>query len=228
MDPESPSVEVEQPTTDSQPELAAPDGDSSEDNSSDAVSVEKKTGKYERSNQRIRELIREKNALAAQLAQAKGSAPAIPLDGVTPEGIDPEKYAASVEARARAGARDESARMANFTREMDRAIAAHPILKDNEVAQLQVSALINQGYSPMEAAEIYMEDRRSIEEEARSTKADRKEAGDAARKDAVVPAAGKAPKTTAFTEAQIAAMDNETYKKNQAEIKRQWAAGLIK
>jgi len=223
-------VEEEITSEDSSPEETTDLEESSLDTSSEATLKPDKSSR-DKANERIRDLIEQRNALAAQVSvlqnQGKREESAV-LDGVTDEGIDPQKYAASLLKRAQ----DQTAQLTNSQVAFQLSILEvqrDPVMK-SKVAQEHVSSLINHGFKPTEALEIYKDDLKTIEAEILERTKARKEATAATREGTTITASGKsstAPSGT-FTWQQVESMPIAEYKKNQAEIKRQAAAGLIK
>ena len=182
-----------------------------------------------RAQERITDLVRERNELRRELEAARASreAPARnqppQLDGVTDEGIDPARYAESLLRNART----EAQRAVAF--EVQHLEAMKDPAMKGEYAQLQVSSLIDRGYSPLEALDAYKEQMAEIEKETDRKRRERDEAGRFARDASGISPAGKASALPgSFTNAQIDAMSLDEYRQNEKEIKRQQAAGLIK
>ena len=226
--PENTDVEVDDTTVDSSLEGNDTDSDSSNDTPADAPLKADKSSK-DKANERIRDLIEQRNALAAQLQAAQGqrTQQEFQPDGVTDEGIDPKKFADSLMRQAALQANQTSTQQVQFQVEIME-VRKDPVMK-SRVAQEHVSSLINQGIKPTEALEIYKDDLKTIKAEALEEQKNRKEANAAAREGTTVPASGKsATPSGTFTWAQIESMPMDDYRKNQAEIKRQAAAGLIK
>ena len=223
-------VLVDDTTLDSSPEENTDTTDSSEDTSADAP-LKADKGTRDKANERIRDLVEQRNALAAQLqAVQQGQRPQYQppqFDGVTDEGIDPQKFAASLQAQTLQQTRDVTNAQVAFQLEIVE-VRKDPVMA-SQVAQEHVSSLINSGIKPTEALEIYKDDLKRIEAEVLAKSKTRKEANDATREGTTISSSGKssAPSGT-YTWAQIDSMPMDEYRKNQAEIKRQVAAGLIK
>ena len=227
--PEDIDVEVDDTAIDSSLEGNDTDSESSSDTSADAPLKADKSSK-DKANERIRDLVEQRNALAVQLQAFQGQRVATQepqYDGVTDEGIDPKKFADSIMKQATAQANQTSTQQVQFQIDIIE-VRKDPVMK-SRVAQEHVSSLINQGIRPTEALEIYKDDLKTIKTEALEEAKNRKEANAAAREGTTVPASGKSstPSGT-FTWAQIDSMPMDDYRKNQTEIKRQAAAGLIK
>lgn len=222
---------VDDTTEDSSPELNADDPDASDEDSSAEEPLKPAKGTPDKANERIRELIEQRNNLAAQLraAQSQGAPDKTDstFEGVTPEGIDPEKFAAGLEKRLAGNTAALANQQVLFQVQLVE-VRKDPVMK-SKVAQEHVSSLINQGFTPTDALEIYKDDLKTIEAEILEKNKVRKEATAASRQGTTLPSSGKtsAPSGT-FTWEQVDKMPMEEYAKNQAEIKRQAAAGLIK
>lgn len=226
----APDVEEEITSMDSSPEGNDAEESAGSSTSSDET-VKQDTTLSAKTTERIRDLIEQRNNSASELAAIKGTLttyqPTPQYDGVTPDGIDPEKFAQSLRQDL---ARQNQALTQN---QVQFQIAIMEVRKDpvmkSKVAQEHVSSLINQGIRPEEALEIYKDDLKTIEAELLAKNKTRKSATDATREGTSISSTGRssAPSGT-FTWSQIESMPIAEYKANQTEIKRQAQAGLIK
>lgn len=216
---------------DSSPDDNTDTSESSQDTPADAP-LKADKGTRDKANERIRDLVEQRNALAAQLqAVQQGQRPQVQqpqFDGVTDEGIDPQKFAASLQAQTLQQTRDVTQAQVAFQFEIME-VRKDPVLA-SKVAQEHISSLINQGIKPTEALEIYKDDLKRIEADVLARAKNRKEANEATREGTTISSSGKSSErnTGSYTWAQIDSMPMDEYRKNQAEIKRQVAAGLIK
>ena len=223
-------VEVEDTTGNSSLEENADNLDSSQDTSADApLKADKST--RDKANERIRDLIEQRNNLAAQLQQVQNNqgknTPRYEYEGVTSEGIDPEKFAASLQQNTLAQTKQITQNEVAFQVELME-VRKDPVMK-SLVAQEHVSSLINRSIRPLEALEIYKDDLKKIEAEFLERNKSRKEATSNTREGTTVISSGKTTTQSGlYTMAQVDAMPIAEYKKNVVEIKRQLAAGLLK
>jgi hypothetical protein len=222
-------VEVDDTTGDSSLEANDAGSESSSDTPADAPLKADRSSR-DKANERIRDLIEQRNALASQLQAAQSGRPQqeqTAMEGVTDEGIDPRTFADGLMKRAAAQTQTTTQQAVAFQLEvMD--VQKDPVMK-SRVAQEHVSSLINQGIRPAEALEIYKDDLKTIKAEALEEARNRKEANAAAREGTTVAPTGRTSTPSgSFTWTQIESMPMDDYRRNQAEIKRQAAAGLIK
>lgn len=212
------SVEVEETTGESQPEVnteeaEAPEAEaeeSSEETGNTAEAEPEAPKRTSRASERIRELVAQKKELEARLQKQTPQ-----LEGVDETGIDPERFAQSVERRATQTA-DEAARAAL---EYYKAETEFPLVKDNTMVRSRASVLVDEGYTPTQAAEIA-----TIEwnETTGNQSARRKEASAKMRQTTQIPSAGKAVQSSdTFTRAEIAKMSSSEYVKNASAIQAQ-------
>jgi len=219
------SVEVDETTEDSQPEAneeaesTSEDEDASEDITSEETEKPVEKPKTSRANERIRELVSQKKALESQLKEKAQ------LEGVSDDGIDPAKFGQSIMTNAS----NEARQAAQFEIEKLEAIKKYSFLENSQPAQLQVSRLINDGFSPLQAAELVSIEREQMMQEASENQKARAQAEVKLKKESQVDKAGRSAKSEGvFTMKQIEKMDVTTYRENIDEINRQLEAGLIK
>lgn len=219
------SVEVETTTEESQPEVnteeaEAPEsesevGESSEGTENTAEAEPEKPQKESRASERIRELIAQKKELEARLAKA----PETHIEGVDESGIDPNRFAESVLKQAEA----KSDQRYSYNRSIDEARQKFPEVAENELVGTRATALMSDGYTPIQAAEIATLEWRDQIDKAAKKSAQRQNAGDKMRQGASMSAAGKADKASSgrFTRSEIAAMTPAEYTKNARAIQTQ-------
>lgn len=218
------SVEVETTTEESQPEVQpeeteAPQEETQEQSSEgteNTAEVEPEAPKKEsRASERIRELIAQKKELEARLAKA----PETHIEGVDESGIDPNRFAESVLKQAEA----RSDRRYGYNRAIDEARQKFPEVAENELVGTRATALMSDGYTPVQAAEIATLEWRDQIDKAAKKSAQRQNAGEKMRQGASMSAAGKADKASSggFTRSEIAAMTPAEYTKNARAIQTQ-------
>lgn len=162
-----------------------------------------------RASERIRELVAQKKELEAQLKRRA------PLDGVDETGIDPERFAQSIEIR--------SSQATAETLEYYKAENEFPLVKDNTMVRSRAAVLVDDGYTPIQAAEIAtLEWNESIGNSAAES-AKRKNANAKMRQNTQIPSAGKSIKTSdsSFSRAEIDRMSPQDYVKNASAIQAQ-------
>jgi len=215
MEEES-SVEVEETTEESLPETNAEESEASEETSqeSDTPSEETiNTAEEEaekpksRASERIRELIAQKKALEAQVQRQE-------IEGVDETGIDPTRFAQSVEQRANQSA----ANIAQSTIDYYEAEREFPLVKDNNMVRSRAAVLVDDGYTYRQAAEIA-----TLEWNEATGDNKRRQASTNLRQTTQIPSAGKTKvqSSDTFTRAEIAKMSPQEYVKNQNAIQAQ-------
>lgn len=219
MDEET-SVSVEETTEVSQPETNAEVTEAQEteevEESSEETenTAEVKTEKPKsRASERIRELIAQKKALEARLQEKEPQ-----IEGYDDTGIDPTKFAQSLEKKASLTAN----KAAQSTVEYYIAEKEFPLVKENTFVRSRAGELVDQGYSPVQAAELAsLEWQETTGQEAKKV-VQRQKANQNLRNGAQIPSAGKKVASNGnFTRAEIAAMKPQEYVKNQAAIQAQ-------
>jgi len=215
---ENESVEVEETTEESQPEenteeAEAPEveestEESSEETENTAEAEAEEPKKESRASQRIRELVAQKKALEAQLRNREPE-----IEGVDETGIDPNKFAASLSKRTASSAQ----KVAQETLEYYRAEQDFPVVKDNTFVRSRAGELVDQGFSPYQAAEIA-----ALEWQETTGQETRKKATSNLKQKSQIPSAGKKQSSSSgFTRAEIAKMSPQEYVKNEAAIQAQ-------
>jgi hypothetical protein len=213
---ENESVEVEETTEESLPEENTEEVEASEeDTSSEETGEEAETAETEseqpkksRATERIRELVAQKKALEAQLRDREPE-----IEGVDETGIDPNKFADSLSKRTASSAQ----KVATQTLEYFRAEQDFPAVKDNNFVRSRAGELVDQGFSPYQAAEIA-----SLEWQETTGQVNRKQATSNLRQKSQIPSAGKKQSSsTGFSRAEIAKMSPQEYVKNEAAIQAQ-------
>ncbi len=213
---EEQSVEVEETTEESQPEENTEEVEASdEDTSSEETGEEAETAETEpeqpkksRASERIRELVAQKKALEAQLRYREPE-----IEGVDETGIDPNKFADSLSKRTASSAQ----KVAQETLEYFRAEQDFPVVKDNTFVRSRAGELVDQGFSPYQAAEIA-----ALEWQETTGQETRKKATSNLKQKSQIPSAGKKQSSSSgFTRAEIAKMSPQEYVKNEAAIQAQ-------
>jgi hypothetical protein len=216
---EETSVEVEATTEESQPEAKPEETEASQDISSEGTEntadVEPEAPKKSRANERIRELVAQKKELEAQLAQA----PETNIEGVDETGIDPNRFAESVLKQAETKADQRY----GYNRAIDEARQKFPEVAENELVGTRATALMSEGYNPIQAAEIATLEWRDQVDKVKTKSAQRQSAGEKMRQGATMAQAGKSNKATggSFTRSEIAKMSPAEYTKNAKQIQSQ-------
>ncbi len=208
--PEVNTEEVEAPTEETQVE--------SSEVTENTAEAEPETPKTSRATERIRELIAQKKELEAQNRALKAQSEP-QLDGVDETGIDPNRFAESVLKQAEARADQKY----SYNRQIDEATQKFPIVAENELVGTRATALMQEGYSPVQAAEIASLEWQDATEKEISRSTQRKQAGANLRAEASIQSAGKAVKTDSgnFTRAEIINMSPADYTKNASAIQAQ-------
>lgn len=213
---EETSVEVEETTEESLPETNAEESEALEETTqeSNTSSEETETTAKEeaekpksRASERIRELIAQKKALEARVQKRE-------IEGVDETGIDPTRFAQSVEERAgQSAAETAKAEIEYYRAEQD-----FPLVKDNTMVRSRAAVLVDDGYSPYQAAEIA-----SLEWTESTGGNKRQKASASMRQSTQIPSAGKTNVKTSdtFTRSEIANMSPQEYVKNQKAIQDQ-------
>lgn len=165
--------------------------------------------KPSRASERIRQLITERNRLKQELQSKE---PAKEFEGVDETGIDPTIYGKSVADQAQR----KAAEMAKFELEMFQA-RQDPIMQD-ELAQMEASAYITQGATPLEAVELVKENRTLLQKKLEKDFLLRQKAQKKSRENITVSEAGKSVKSTDITEEDIAKMTTSEYAKYRRQI----------
>jgi len=222
---EETSVQVEETTEESQPETNAEETEASEEQSEDISSEEtentaqvesEKPQRESRATERIREFFAQKKELEAQLRE-RTQEPQI--EGVDETGIDPNRFAESVlkQAEKKADSRYQ------YNRALDEATRKFPIVAENELVGTRATALMSEGYSPIQAAEIAALEWQDQTEKIIKSSSQRRDAGDKMRQGASINAAGKATSSGSgnFTRSEIANMTPAEYTKNAKAIQMQ-------
>lgn len=215
------------------PEENESDGESSDEDASaeEPPTTDSKKPREDRNKaqERIRDVIASRKKAEAERdywrnqAESKNST----LDGVTDDGIDPQKFAKSLQDQTVKAAVAAATQQATFQAEIAQ-VRTDPLMA-KELHQIQVSNLIGQGYSPSEALSVYKEELKELEADILASDKSRRSADAKAKASGTVPSGTRAKQaSSSFTMAEIDKMDTDTYRQNQAEIKRQMAAGLIK
>lgn len=214
---ENESVEVEETTEESLPEenteeAEAPEVEESTEESSEetenTAEAETEQPKKSRASERIRELVAQKKALEAQLRDREPE-----IEGVDETGIDPNKFADSLSKRTASSAQ----KVAQETLEYFRAEQDFPVVKDNTFVRSRAGELVDQGFSPYQAAEIA-----ALEWQETTGQETRKKATSNLKQKSQIPSAGKKQSTsTGFSRAEIAKMSPQEYVKNEAAIQAQ-------
>jgi len=222
---EETSVEVEKTTEESQPEANLEEAEASEEQSEDTSSegtentaeVESKAPRTSRANERIRELIAQKKELEAQLS-VKPQEPNI--EGVDETGIDPNRFAESVLRQAEQKADQRYI----FNRAIDEATRRFPEVAKNDLVGTRATALMSEGYDPIQAAEIATLEWREQLEMVNRKSTQRQNAGARMRQGASMSSAGQSGSTSGsdhFTRSEIAKMTPDEYEKNAKAIQSQ-------
>lgn len=214
---ENESVEVEETTEESLPEenteeAEAPEVEESTEESSEetenTAEAETEQPKKSRASERIRELVAQKKALEAQLRDREPE-----IEGVDETGIDPNKFADSLSKRTASSAQ----KVAQETLEYFRAEQDFPVVKDNTFVRSRAGELVDQGFSPYQAAEIA-----ALEWQETTGQETRKKATSNLKQKSQIPSAGKKQSSSSgFTRAEIAKMSPQEYVKNEAAIQAQ-------
>lgn len=169
--------------------------------------------KTSRASERIRELIAERNRYKEAAERGLPQQPN-QIDGVDEDGIDPRRFSQTVVKTAEQRAQE----IVQFEMEKAQALQQYDWLRTSEVAQHQVSALIDRGFTPLQAAEIVDLERAQIAEEIAGKSKARKEASQTVRQTAQLPSAGRETVSDGYTDSDIERMDIRDYEKNRAEI----------
>jgi len=220
---EEKSVEVEETTEESQPEEKPEETEASEEASEDTSSEEtekpaevetEKPQKESRASGRIRELISQKKELEAQLAEA----PKPQLEGIDETGIDPNRFAESVIKQAE----EKSDKRYSYNRALDEATRQFPEVADNQLVGTRATALMSEGYNPIQAAEIATLEWNEQVGKATAKSTQRQNAGAKMRQGASM-SAGKSNQagSSSFTRADIDKMTPQEYTKNAKQIQTQ-------
>lgn len=212
---ENESVEVEETTEESLPEenteeAEAPGGEAGEssEETENTAEAETEQPKKSRATERIRELVAQKKALEAQLRSREPE-----IEGVDETGIDPNKFADSLSKRTASSAQ----KVATQTLEYFRAEQDFPVVKDNTFVRSRAGELVDQGFSPYQAAEIA-----SLEWQETTGQVNRKQATSNLRQKSQIPSAGKKQSASSgFSRAEIDKMSPQEYVKNEAAIQAQ-------
>lgn len=201
---ETPEVVAEEPTEDISPEEVE-----------NTVKAEPEAPKS-RASERIRELVAQKKELEARL-QKQEQEPQI--EGVDETGIDPSRFAQSVMRKAENVADQKY----NYNRSIDEARQKFPEVAENELVGTRATALMGEGYSPVQAAEIATLEWKEATDREIKKSTQRKNAGENMRANAVIPSAGKTVKQSdgTFTRAEIAKMTPQEYTRNAPAIQSQ-------
>jgi hypothetical protein len=214
------TTEVIEPETNTE-EAEASEKDTPSEETSEAEEAETETAEAEpakpkrtsRASERIRELIAQKKALEAQLRQKEPE-----IEGVDDTGIDPNRFADSLERRTARTAQT----IAQSTLEYYRAEQDFPLVKENNLVRSRAGELVDQGYSPIQAAEIASLEWHEITGQEIKKTTQRKQAASNLRAGAQIPQAGKKVSTSGmFTRSEIDRMKPAEYVKNQAAIQAQ-------
>lgn len=241
-----PTVLVETPTQASEPETTPEETvQTTEEVAITPEDTKPEAERPNRSQERIRDTIAQKKE-AERIAYEKSQeadywkAQALanqPIqteeyDGVTDEGIDPQKFAQSLEAKLIKKFEElqgKTLTQSQFSRELSEA-SKDPIMR-SEVAQRSVTRIINsENVSPLQALELYKEEMQELKTSMANSSQVRNEAGQLVRQETANPssARGSSGGDKNFTREQIASMDMDTYTKNATEINRQLNKGLIR
>jgi hypothetical protein len=214
---ENESVEVEETTEEPLPETNTEEAEASEveesieessEETENTAEAETEQPKKSRATERIRELVAQKKALEAQLRQKEPE-----IEGVDETGIDPNKFADSLSKRTASSAQ----KVAQQTLEYFRAEQDFPVVKDNNFVRSRAGELVDQGFSPYQAAEIA-----SLEWQETTGQVNRKQATSNLRQKSQIPSAGKKQSTSSgFSRADIDKMSPQEYVKNEAAIQAQ-------
>ena len=222
---EEESVQVEETTEVSQPEVNTEETEALTEETQEQSSEETETTaevetevapepKVSRANERIRELVAQKKELEAQLKSREPE-----IEGVDADGIDPNKFAESLIKKAESVAD----RKYSYNKAIDEATHKFPEVTENDLVGTRATALMSEGYSPVQAAEIAtLEWREQIEKETKKS-AQRQQAGAKVRQQASLQSAGKSSPTGSgsFTRSEITNMSASEYTKNAKAINAQ-------
>jgi hypothetical protein len=159
-------------------------------------------------------LIAQKKALEAQLQ--KRNEPQI--EGYDETGIDPTKFAQSLEKKAS----QTASNTAQSTVEYYMAEKEFPLVKENSFVRSRAGDLVNDGYTPFQAAELAaLEWQEATGQEAKKV-VQRQKASQNLRQASQIPTAGKKVETSgSFSRSEIAKMSPSDYVKNQSAIQAQ-------
>lgn len=217
---EETSVSVGDTTEVSQPEANESEAVSSTEESSEGTENTDTSSErpVSRASERIRQLIAERNAEASKRRELESRLSEGQTAGVSADGIDPEVFAKTVVQRAT----EEARTSANFAMELERAKDVLPALKTDEVTQEFVSSLINQGFAPLKAVEVYQEHLKKVQEDIVNESKRRASAEQASREGTQVAGAGRGKATDGFSPEDIASMSNAEYEKNRTKILAQY------
>jgi len=224
---EETSVSVEATTEESQPETSTEETTHVEASEEDTASEEtietpaetqevetEKPRKTSRASERIRELIAQKKALEAQL-QIRTEPQ---LEGVDDTGIDPTKFAQSLEKRAN----QTASNAAQSTVEYYIAEKEFPLVKENTFVRSRAGELVDQNYTPLQAAEMASLEWQEITGQFAQKEVQRQKASQTLRQTSQIPQAGKKVESSSMiSRAEIARMTPGEYVKNQSAIQTQ-------
>lgn len=198
----------------------APDEDTPSDETENQAEAEAERP-VSRASKRIRQLVAEKKAAEMALARerAMSQQATSQLEGVEPDGLDPNKYAESV-ARL---AEQRADQRYYYNRELDAAAHKFPIVAQDELVGTRATALMNAGYSPMQAAELATLEYQESVKKATQEQKTRKAADQRLRTGATLTNAGRSQSKESglFTRSEIAEMSTQEYAKHQDAIQKQ-------
>lgn len=229
MDEENQDVEVEETTEESSPEVNeateeestdTPTDESLNQSTEEAPTQDEPKPKEERrgskASERIQQLIAERNELARKLAG--NNQPEQPAyDGVDESSIDPDKFATSVVQKARQEARQEI----NYQNSLAQAASQFPMVAQSDLVGGRATALMAEGYTPFQAAEMAtLEFQQTIETELSKSKI-RSTADQRIRQNTGIPSAGRPAPSATFSDTEIANMSPAEYAKNRTAILKQ-------
>lgn len=221
------SVEVEKTTRESQPEENPEEAEAPEEQSEGSSSEEtlntakEESGKPEpkrsRASERIRELNAQKKALEARLQQQQIQEPQ--LEGVDETGIDPQRYAESVKEQARR----EALNAVQLSQEFNQAFQQFPVVKENNLVRARAAELFDEGYTPVQAAEIASLEFEETQTALSQKSTTRQVAKQKSREGTYIPSAGRPVREDSeFTEEEISKMSIDEYERNKDAIFKQY------